>query len=74
MSLKTPTKKDAHGLLHDQITNFQKEIQSASNLGPNQKFSECIKFRNNLTHFQKGFQSALRVYINISNDVDFKLT
>ena len=74
VSIKTPTKKDAYGLWHDKITHFQKHIQSASNLGPNQNFSECIKFRNNLTYFQKGFQSALTVYINISNDVAFKLT
>ena len=56
-------------------THFEKKIQSALNLGPNQrtlkKFSKCVKFGTNLTHFEKEFQSALRVYINITFDINF---
>ena len=34
-------------------------------------FSESIKLRTNLMHFENISQSALRVYINITFDVDF---
>ena len=33
-------------------------------------FSKCVKFGTNLTHFDFFFQSALRVYINITFDVN----
>ena len=34
-------------------------------------FSKCVKFGTKSTHFEKKFQSAFRVYINITFDVDF---
>ena len=59
----------------EKITHFEKKCQSALNLGPNQrtlkKKSKCVKFGTNLTHFEIIFQSALRVYINITFDVNY---
>ena len=47
----------------EKITHFEKKISSAF-LGPNQrtlknKFSKCVNFGINITHFEKNFQSAL---------------
>ena len=54
--------------------HFEQKCQSALNLGPNQrtskKNSKCVNFGTNSTNFENIFQSALRVYINITSDVD----
>ena len=47
----------------EKITHFEKNIQIF--------FSKCVKFGTNLTHFENFFQSALRVYINITFGVNF---
>ena len=40
----------------EKITHFEKNFQSALNLGPNQRtlnfFSNCVKFGTNLSHFE----------------------
>ena len=38
------------------------------------KNSKCVNFGTNSTHFENIFQSALRVYINITSDVDLYIT
>ena len=48
----------------EKITHFEKNFQSALNLGPAQRtlkifFSKCVKFGTSLTHFEK-FQIALK--------------
>ena len=62
----------------EKITHFEQKFQSVFNLGPNQQtlkiFSKCVKLGTNLTHFENFFQSALRLYINITFDVNFLRT